>query len=239
MSLRLSCLLLLALALPVAAQEAPAAATEEAAQVEAIDRAAVLLRDGHLDEGIAILDRSIAYYEAKYPEGDTRWYVSRDAQESLAYMLMAAADADAGKAAKPKSQALIVQWSTAWFLKGYAAIEAGKADDARVALDRAIALSPWNSRFLNERGILAKSEKKWEEALHLFEAAADHATFSGETADDDRSRALRGQAFVLIEMGDLDRAEKALKSVLEFAPDDEKAKQELEYIAQVRAANKK
>ena len=218
---------------------APTASADEAAQVAALEEAARLLRDKRIDEALAILDRTISHSEAKYSDPDTRWYVARDGGDSLAYMVMSAADVDAGKAGgKTKAQALLVQWANAWYLKGYALVEAKRLDEARTALDRALELSPWNALFLTERGELAKLERKWTEALAYYESAEEFATFSGDDAERDRAKAMRGQAFALVEMGELDKAQKVLKAVLKIDPNDQRAKDELEYIKQARAAQK-
>jgi hypothetical protein len=50
----------------------------------------------------------------------------------------------------------------------------------------------------------------------------------------DVAMALRGRGFVLSEMGELDRAKKAFEESLTFEPDNEIARNELEYIARLR-----
>jgi tetratricopeptide (TPR) repeat protein len=246
--IRATWLSVLLLALPVAAAEpvatpapaapVPAKGLDEAAQLQELLRAQRLIADKQVDAGLAALDAMIARYEATYPAGKTRWYVARDSGESLAYLIHAATEMDKGTVAEGTVEArpVISQWANAWYLKGYALIELKRLDEARAALDQAIRLSPFNSMFITERAEVAKLERKWDLAMADYVLAADVATFSGDDAARDKAQALRGQAFVHVELGDLDAAEKILKAVLKADPGDQKARNELEYIEQARAA---
>ena len=223
-----------------AAAPAPAvseAARAEQAQEDAIAQALKLVQTQRQAEAIAVLDAVIAHYEALYPAGKTRWFVARDADESLAYMVMAAAAYDRGEGGTATdAHVVLVQWANAWYLKGYALMELERLAEARAALDKAIALAPYNAIYLIERGEAAKLDRDWDAAFGYYRRAEDAVAFS---AEDERTvvrgKALRGQAFVFIEKGDYAAAEKLLKRCLELDPADRRAQEELDYIAQLRA----
>jgi tetratricopeptide (TPR) repeat protein len=220
----------------VVASAVTADPAEEAAQEQAMAQAQQLVIGGNLDEALALVDTVIGHYQAKYADPETRWYVARSSEEELAYLLRAAVAADKGEAgAFKQARALRVQWANAWYLKGYALVELKRLDEARAALEHAVALSPYNARFHSELAEVAKAERKWDAALAHFLAAEDAAAFSEKRYQvRDRTQALRGQAFAYVEMGKLDEAEKVLKRPLELDGNDARAKEELEYIEKVR-----
>ncbi len=73
-------------------------------------------------------------------------------------------------------------------------------------------------------------------ALDLFEQAEEAAdTFSPEALKaDELARAKRGQGYVLIEIGQLDKAEAKYRECLAINHNDSIALQELEYIKRLR-----
>ena len=220
----------------VVASAVTADPAEEAAQEQAMEQAQQRVIAGQLDEALAQVDTVIGHYQATYADPETRWYVARSSEEELAYLLMAAVAADKGEAgAFKQARALRVQWANAWYLKGYALVELKRLEEARAALEHAVQLSPYNSRFHAELAEVAKAERKWDAALAHFLAAEDAADFSDERYQvRDRTRALRGQAFAHVEMGKLDAAEKVLKRSLELDGNDARAREELEHIERLR-----
>jgi hypothetical protein len=73
-----------------------------------------------------------------------------------------------------------------------------------------------------------------------YTAAEQASSFSPEeTQQAIQAQAMRGQAFVLVEKGDYDAAEKILKACLRMDAHDARAKEDLDYIKQARAAKKK
>ena len=217
----------------------PAETAFEAEQRTALSAVRSLIAGKRLDDALAKLDEVIARYRERYPEGSTRWYVARDPNESLAYLVKAATDLDKDAGGASDARTLFVLWGDALYMKGYVLFEQQRLDEARAALDQALRLAPFHAGYLNETAEIAKAKRDWADALRLFTEAEDVAAFSAANADADRAKALRGQAFVHVELGDLDAAEKALARCLDIDANDKRAKDELEFIAQLRAQQTK
>jgi len=206
----------------------------EQEQVDRLIQAQKLIASGKQVEAIALIDQTLAYYEKKFPVGETRWYVARTTQETLFYMVQSAALADSGKS-KKNASALTVAWANAYFLKGYAYVELNQANEAKSALKQALELSPQNARYLIELAEAAKLERNWDESFGYYKEAESASAFSpADEKASDLSHSKRGQAFVFIEQGKFDEAEKMLKECLKLDADDQRAKEELEYIQSLR-----
>jgi tetratricopeptide (TPR) repeat protein len=198
-----------------------------------IDEADELIAAKRAAEALPILDRVLADYAERFPAGSTRWYVARTDDESAYYLgLSLLLGPDDGK---QEASILRNGWSYAWYRKGYALLELGRVAEARAALDAGLALSPSNSTLLMERAEVSKLERDWNAAMELFVAAEDASRFNPASEQvREKAQAMRGQAFVHIERGDLDAAEKVLKACLKLDPNDARAKDELAYIGKLR-----
>jgi len=206
----------------------------DSVQGERLTQAQALVDEKRPEEAIVLLDQIVAYYAEKYPEGETRWYVARDPAETLAYLLDTAAGHDRGVSAQ---DATVLQgyWADAYFLKGYALVELQRNTEAKEALEHAIRLSPYNSNYSSELGHIYQVEKNWEKAYESFAAAEDSTAFSlPDQKIAEATRAKRGLAYALIEMGRLDEAQAKLEECLRLDKGDQRAKQELEYLRQLR-----
>jgi Tfp pilus assembly protein PilF len=223
--------LLLAAPLPAATKPAtpPAAATSDsAAQNALIERAVTLMHQGKPADAVPLLDQVIAAEEKAHSGEKRQIYSASSLTETMMYMGEAAA-------AKKEAVAFGPEWSLALFLKGFALVDLGSADAAGPLFERAVALSPANSQYLAELGEWHKNRREWDQAYARFEKAEQVAgTVSEERRKPERSRALRGMGFVLIEQGKLDEAEKMFRKCLEIDSNDEGAKGELEYIRDQR-----
>jgi tetratricopeptide (TPR) repeat protein len=124
----------------------------------------------------------------------------------------------------------------ALFVKGFVLIDLNRASEAGPYLARAAAMAPLNSTFVAEFAEYNKSLGKWTEAYRLFSEASAAVEFSPpDSKDFAQGRAWRGMGFSLIEMNRLDEAEALFKKALALDPNDAHAKNELAYIAEVRA----
>lgn len=194
-----------------------------------------LLKAGNVDAALPLLDAAIARFEARYGAG-TRWYAARDPAESLAYLAMAAADADEGKPG-PKNARILPSdaWPLALYLKGYALIEVKRYDDAHAALERAVALSPFNAGYLTELAQAKRYREDWPGMLATAGRAAEGLAFSPKDEQAPmRARVLRIEGYALTELGRLDEAEAKYRAALAINPDDRLAANEIEYIRRLR-----
>ena len=131
-------------------------------------------------------------------------------------------------------------WANAWYFKSYALTELHRDAEALSALEKAIALSPSHSRYLSERGYLYHQAKDWQRSLEMFEAAEEGVKLISDRQVQivEHTRALRGQGYALVELGDLDASEKKYQQSLALNPDDAVSKQELDYLKGLRAQRK-
>ena len=213
-------------------QQSPArdtAQSQSAATLDSrIEQAADLIKSQKPADALTIIDTVIADFNSRYANSKVTLYAAQSGPESLAYMLKAAAHNQA-------AQVINENWGTAFFLKGFALVDVGRAEESKAQFDKAISLAPMNSQYLAERGEWFKSRKEWAKAYVDFEAALEGADIAPESVRIRlKGRALRGMAFVRIEEGQLDQAEKLLKQALEINRDDERAKDELKLIKSMR-----
>ena len=226
-------LLLASSAAPALAQAAKAENSQNNVQNDArrqaLDQIVDSFRQRQFGTMITQADALIAVYEKDYAGEKRRIYCARTQAEMILYM---------GTAANAKESAIALDdtWSTAWFLKGFALIDLNRADEAGPALEKAVALSPYNAQFLAELAEWHKSRRQWDKALDLFQRADGATAFSPENIKTfEQGRALRGIGFVQIELGRLDEAEAMFNKALALDPNDAKAKGELGYIRDQRA----
>ncbi|HEY4083358.1 MAG TPA: tetratricopeptide repeat protein [Burkholderiaceae bacterium] len=189
-----------------------------------------LIRAKQPAEAIAkTLDPVIAHYEASYANSPKKIYCSRSPEEALMYMMASAV-------AKQSALALGSTWADAYHMKSYALIELGAVVAARDALLKAVALSPQNALYLGELGYTYQADKSWELALETFKRAEQAAHLSPKDQRiSEETRALRGEGYVLVELGQLDEAAVAYRKALTLNPDDRQSKAELGYIDSLKA----
>jgi len=175
-------------------------------------------------------EQVLSTFQARYASESRKIYCAHESAEALSYMVDAAEH-------KRAALALGATWAEAWFIKSYALNDLHRRADALAALEAALALSPGYARYLAERGYLYQQDKDWSHSLAAYEAAEQAIKLISDPQVQlvEHGRALRGQGFALVELGQLDAAEAKYKQSLARNPDDQKSKKELEYIAQLRA----
>ena len=194
-----------------------------------LNQANDLIAHGQPAAALPLVDQVIAEHEARYRnKSGTIYFSARSLGESFIYATLAGA-------AKQNGVVLNGDWVWAYFLKGFALIDLNRADEAIKWLDKAAVLAPMNSHVLAERAEWYKSRRDWKKAYKEFESARSAAGF----ADDDvkvaeEGRAIRGMAFVRIEQGKLDDAERLLGEALKLDPADKRAREELELVGTMR-----
>lgn len=215
----------------------PAQANDsEARHEQVIAEAVKLIGDDQfqraLDEKLTPLIRE---YEGEPRKDNPRLYSVRDPGEALLYMAMAASQK--GDGSQPRSAvALGYAYGYAYYLSAYAQTELKHPIEAEALLRKAVDISPMNSQFIGELGYHIQLTGDSSGALEMFKRAESAAEFSPDRAKvPDKTRALRGQGYALVELGKLDEAEAAYKAALKIDPDDKKSQGELEYIRQQKA----
>jgi tetratricopeptide (TPR) repeat protein len=218
-----------------AAAAAPAAPRPTEASVE-LDEVSRLLRAGKLQEALVLDDAVIQSYEDRFRRGKRQVFSSRSPAESQAYLNEVGRTPTPGK--EPTEAGMYPStWGDAYYLKSFILTELKRPAEARKAIDAAVALAPHNAAYRAELGQLLLKDKAWDEAAREFKRAeADARDFSpGSVRNRELARAMRGQAFVMVEKKDLDGAEKVYNEAAKLDPNDRTAPSELRYIAQLRA----
>ena len=122
-------------------------------------------------------------------------------------------------------------YSKAWYLLGLIASKQGRLEHSLFCVDRGLDLEPDHPDLWSHKGVVLGKLKRHGEALECYvrgSTARDWAS-SAQVA-----RALRGQGVQLVDLERLDEAERVLQQSLELEPESEGARNELEYIAQLR-----
>jgi len=153
--------------------------------------------------------------------------------------ILLSTDALTGSLGNKNAIVLSSKWANAYFLKGYALQDLRHIAEAKSNIELALELSPCNSQYLSELGAIFELEKNWPKAKQQFESAEDNAALAPEkTRADELGRARRGLAYVFVELGKLDEAEKKYQQCLATDPNDKRAKRELKYVQGLRAKDK-
>ena len=214
---------------------APAAPRPTEASVE-LDEVSRLLRAGKLQEALVLDDAVIQSYEDRFRRGKRQAFSSRSPAESQAYLNEVGRTPTPGK--EPTEAGMYPStWGDAYYLKSIILTEMKRAPEAKKAIEAAVALAPHNAAYRAELGQLLLKEKAWDEAAKEFKRAESDATEFSPVSVRKRelARALRGQAFVMVEKKDLDGAEKLYNECVKLDAADRVAQAELRYIAQLRA----
>lgn len=203
--------------------------------------ARTLIDGKNLLSAIQKCEEVIAAFVAHYGKSKSKVYCASSPAETLGYLTKAAAEMNEGKfdANKKNAIALSSVWSDAYFLRAYALQDLGRTHEARSTLQSALALSPWNSRYLSELGSVYVAEKNWNKAKDVFELAEEYAPISPDNSiAENLGRARRGLGYVFVELGQLPKAEKKYQLCLKADPNDKRAARELEYVRGLIAKTK-
>lgn len=185
-----------------------------------------LIQGGQPQKAIDLLDPLIVEYQGLY-RGDQRKLCDVEAYETAAY-----AGLPGGKDAK------LVEggWCMALWAKGFAMIDLKQLDGAMLFLERAVTMAPLHPHYLSELGYAYQVQKQWQKSYDVYARAAEAAKReSGDRQKKSLRRAWYGMAYAAIDMGKLDVAEAWLRKCLELAPDDQRVKDELQYVSEQRA----
>jgi len=220
----------LALALLLALTPIGAARAQESTTDARLGEIIQLIQGGQPQKAVDLLDPLIVEYQGRY-RGDQQKLCDVEPEETVAY-----AGLPGGKNAKLVDGG----WCIALWAKGFALIDLKQLDGATLFLERAVTMAPLHPHYLSELGYAYQAQKLWQRSYDLYARAADAAQRqAGERKNKSLRRAWFGMAYDMIEMGRLDDAERLFRKCLEVSPGDEAVKDELDYIEQQRAKQKK
>src|ERR1039458_4709295 len=130
----------------------------------------------------------------------------------------------------------VLDWCVGWgsFLKAILASRSQQFADALQDVEAVIELAPLFAHAQAEKGFILIKLRRAKEALESYTRAWDLVARHPENVDR-AGPALRGMAVALVELGELDRAEKLLLDSLTIDPGSGVAKTELAYIEQRRS----
>ncbi|NYT39839.1 tetratricopeptide repeat protein [Sphingomonas sp. R-74633] len=207
------------------AQQSPAETARDSRLSEIIQ----LIQGGQPQQAVDKLNPLIVEYQAAYP-GDTQKLCKVEDYETAAYAALPGG----------KSATLVEGgWCIALWAKGFAMIDLNQLDGSVLFLERAVTMAPLHPHYLSELGYAYQAQKQWQRSYDLYARAADAAKReSGERQVKSLRRAWFGMAYDLIELGQLDQAEIYLRKCLTLTPDDQKVKDELQYILDEKAKKK-
>jgi len=166
-------------------------------------------------------------YVYQFEQDGTRFIKFWDKEEYLHYIVW---QKDQG-VARPVNW-IASAYPRAWYYLGFLKVKVKAYSEAVAALDRGHALESTNPKFNFEKAQALVGLKRHQEALALYEQID---TIGPHVGPHELAVALRGRGFVLIELGDLDRAQAAFMQSLEIEQDNQIAHNELRYIAQLRS----
>jgi tetratricopeptide (TPR) repeat protein len=192
------------------------------------------LKKGQAQKAITeYFDPVIQHYRDIYKGETKRIYSARNLMQSIMYVALP-------DEKKLGTEVIDGTWADAYLMKAYALTELGKLNEAREALESAIALSPMNSQYLSELGYTYQAMKDCEKSIEMYTQAASMAELASDdaTKTTDLTRAWRGQGYCLVEQGKLEEAEAMYQKSLALDPKDEKSKGELDYIQGLKTGKK-
>jgi Flp pilus assembly protein TadD len=223
--------LIVAAAAVCAAQAAPDPPSDDAGaqQRRLLVEGRRAVEAGRPQEAISdYFDKVIDQFRATFGNSAKLVYCAQSQAEALTYATMGVTQAR-------ETVVLDSTWADAYLLKSYALMELGRVDEARAAIEAAVALGPQNAQYLTEFGYGYQVEKNWEKAIEVFRHAGEAAELSpDETKNADFGRAWRGEAYALVELGRLGEAEALYRKCLALDGTDKKAQNELVYLEDLR-----
>jgi len=206
----------------------------ETLDAEKVDKAIELLINGDQLEAHNLLEEVIKNtpknYQYKYEEDGNLFIKFWDLTEFTRYV-------DIYKDEQDRSISwLLNAYPRAYYILGCLSVQQKDYHEAVKYLEAADHLEPDNPSILNEKAVTYSAMGDHAKALSLYERVLDVGPL---VTEEDRAIALRGKGVQLIDLGQLDAAEKALEESLKYDPDSRIAHGELEYIADLRSGGRK
>jgi len=131
---------------------------------------------------------------------------------------------------------LLNAYPRAYYILGCLSVQQKNYHEAIKYLEAADRLEPNNPSILLEKAVAYLAIGDPAKTLSLNERVLEVGPL---VTEEDRAMALRGKGVALIDLGQLDAAEKALEESLKYEPDSRIAHGELDYIADLRSGGSK
>jgi tetratricopeptide (TPR) repeat protein len=212
-------------------QPSPEEAAREAADVQRVVEGVRMIQHGQIMAAIdGPFDEVARRYEAQYRGSPQVIFSARGMADALLYSTTAART-------RPGVATMVIgpAWAMAYWGRGYAYNEMARYDDAIVALDKALALAPFDAQYNIEIGFAYQRKSAWQESLGHYETAEAFASLTTDekAVADVTCKALRGKGYDLVELHRYDEARAAYRGCLKLVPDEPKSLDELKYIDRV------
>ena len=217
---------------------APATPDDQAKQKRHADLTVAvdaMVKDNEPERAITLIEPVLASYDAEFSDKQNAVYCASKHEDTMFFLSAAtmAADASVDKHAT-RTYVLDLDWCQALWLKGYALSDLQRYAEAEPYLRRAAEMAPREAQFLCELGFAKLRLRQPQAALQLYKDAEPLAEGTGELRDYWTLKSWFGQAYALIDLGKLDEAEDYLDKMIKLDPGNEKATNELKYIAEQR-----
>jgi tetratricopeptide (TPR) repeat protein len=131
---------------------------------------------------------------------------------------------------------VISAYPRAYYYLGFISVAEGKFQEAIRYLDSGASLEPTNPKFKTEKAHALTKSGRFSEALTAVEGIDGPGPHVSEEMF---AMVLRSRGASLIELGDINAAEKAFAKSLEYAPDNKIALNEIQYIRQLATSGKR
>lgn len=201
-----------------------------------VDQAAILIAEGELEAARQSLNQVVTRTPSRYVHvlhHDHGWVHIKfwDTEEFIEYVgWMQARGTPTSVAAIPNA------YPRAFYYLGYLAIEAGDYERAIELMDKGLQLQPDDPRLGLEKAEALVRLEHFPEASAIYDRIL---TSDGFVRATDKARCLRAKGYLLIEAGDLNGAEAALRQSLQIEPESPVALNELDHICQLRSKSSK
>lgn len=191
------------------------------------DAGMAAIRAKNPGRAIELVKPLLADFEKRYAGEKRRIFCAVNASQSRAYLSDAAAANIAAVTVEP-------DWCRAQYVRAYALIDLGKADDALQAFRHLADLAPKNSRYLNELGYALADKKQYADAVAVYQRSLAAADLSPDDTDQERCVAYRGIGYNMAKLGKLDDAEAAYRNCLAIGIDSDEVQDALDDLDEQR-----
>jgi tetratricopeptide (TPR) repeat protein len=189
-----------------------------------LESAMELLKAGHADQSLALVDGIIAQAMLKDAKDPTAICPGAAAAFLQSYM--------EGKFTVTVEN----DWCDAMLVKGYALNELKRPAEAAQVLEALVRHDPNNAQYLIEYAYTVRLNGHLERSLDLYKRAEGVASRlpDRESSAHWRAAALRGQGYNYTELQKWDEATKAYQRSFKYEPNNDIARNELQYIEEHR-----